>query len=129
MDPYAELMEQNNIAPLDYNGGHTTPQNTYHYHAIPTIFFTCATGWDPTNHVWATEGPDGQHSVQIGTFIGDSLIRLFCYIVHDHITHYFTSLFSYENLFICDMNVTQAGRLTDCPYMDHFQRVAKSPLI
>ena len=44
-DPYSELTDQNNIAPLDPNGGHSTLQLTYHYHAIPTIFFTCQTGY------------------------------------------------------------------------------------
>jgi YHYH protein len=65
-DPYSELMDQNNIAPLDPNGGHSTLQLTYHYHAIPTIFFTCQTGWDPTNLRWAESAPDKQHSPLIG---------------------------------------------------------------
>lgn len=39
---------------------------TYHYHAIPTIFFDCQSGWDPTNLVWAKAAPDGNHSPQIG---------------------------------------------------------------
>ena len=89
---------QNNIAPLDENGGHSTLQFTYHvrptlhppfptgsrlsltllhvspmictlyiqYHAIPTIFFECTSGWDATNKVWATSAPDKQHSPLIG---------------------------------------------------------------
>jgi hypothetical protein len=65
-DPFDKLTSQNNIAPLDPNGGHSTLQMTYHYHAIPTIFFECSTGWDATNTVWAEAAPDGQHSPQIG---------------------------------------------------------------
>ena len=33
---------------------------------IPTIFFDCQSGWDPTNLVWAESAPDGNHSPQIG---------------------------------------------------------------
>ena len=65
-DPFSELTGENNIAPLDPNGGHSTLQMTYHYHAIPTIFFDCETGWDSTNLVWATSAPDGNHSPLIG---------------------------------------------------------------
>jgi len=65
-DPFEELSGQNNIAPLDENGGHSTLQFTYHYHAIPTIFFECETGWDSTNKVWATSAPNQDHSPQIG---------------------------------------------------------------
>lgn len=65
-DPFDKLTGQNNIAPLDPNGGHSTLQMTYHYHSIPTIFFDCSTGWDPTKMCWAEEAPDGQHSPQIG---------------------------------------------------------------
>ena len=65
-DPFDELMGQNNIAPLDPYGGHSTLQLTYHYHAIPTAFFTCQSGWDATHQVWATAAPDGNHSPLIG---------------------------------------------------------------
>jgi len=36
------------------------------YHAIPTIFFECESGWDATNKVWATSAPNQDHSPQIG---------------------------------------------------------------
>ena len=65
-DPFSELNGQNNIAPLDPNGGHSTLQMTYHYHAIPTIFFDCESGWDSSNLVWADAAPDGNHSPLIG---------------------------------------------------------------
>jgi hypothetical protein len=38
----------------------------YHFHAIPTNYFTCASGWDGTNRVWAAAAPDGRHSPLIG---------------------------------------------------------------
>ncbi len=60
------LANANNPAPLDWYGGHATLQFVYHFHAIPTAYFTCASGWDATNHVWAPAAPDGQHSPLIG---------------------------------------------------------------
>jgi hypothetical protein len=65
-DPLVMLSNANNPAPLDWYGGHATLQYVYHFHAIPTNYFTCATGWDATHHVWAPAAPDGAHSPLIG---------------------------------------------------------------
>lgn len=37
-----------------------------HYHALPTAFFNCSTGWDSTNKAWAPSAPDGRHSPLVG---------------------------------------------------------------
>ena len=65
-DPFDKLLSENNIAPLDSYGGHSTLEMTYHYHAIPTIFFDCESGWDATHSVWADQAPDASHSPMIG---------------------------------------------------------------
>lgn len=50
----------------DDRSTHSNPRRTDHYHAIPTAFFNCSTGWDSVNHAWADAAPNGQHSPPIG---------------------------------------------------------------
>ena len=65
-DPYSFLNGANQIAPLDQFGAHATLQNVYHYHGIPSSFFSCAQGWDSKTYSWASSAPDGLHSPLIG---------------------------------------------------------------
>ena len=68
---------------------------TYHYHAIPTIFFDCATGWDATHSVWADQAPDDSHSPLIGwaldgipiygPFSNGGTVGAICYITSEQI--------------------------------------------
>lgn len=77
-DPLAMLSGANNPAPLDWFGGHATLQYVYHYHSVPSHTFNCSSGWDATNHVWATAAADGLHSTLIGwAFDGYPMYGLF----------------------------------------------------